>query len=96
MHGYARQLASQVGVAAIEVAFMAAASPRLSELLPQLPRPGDQSVVIQPHLVYPGEVLRDLRQQVTARASEIPQFRLILAGHLGPAPQLADLIVRAV
>jgi sirohydrochlorin cobaltochelatase len=89
---YARLLAERLGVRSHEVAFVAMARPGLPDALSGLRRFSASCVVVQPHLLYAGDVLRCVREQVHASTQGFPHLRIRLAAHLGPAPQLVDAV----
>jgi sirohydrochlorin cobaltochelatase len=74
----------------VEVCFMAAARPLLEEKLAEVARRGFGRVVVQPHLLFAGEVLDQLQAMVEVMRARNPQIEWVLAGRLGPDPLLAE------
>ncbi|MFM2092922.1 MAG: Sirohydrochlorin cobaltochelatase [Planctomycetota bacterium] len=78
--------------------FMAAHHPRLAESLQQLQANADRHpeirhLIIQPHLLFQGAVLRDIVTQVEAWQQRNPAWKVEIAGHLGATRQLAKMLV---
>jgi sirohydrochlorin cobaltochelatase len=88
---YARVLGTQLGVAT-EIAFVAIASPSLSASLVSLAEKPRRCVVVQPHLLFRGEVLSSIAKQVQAAVQAQPEIDWRMAAHLGPH----ELIVEAL
>lgn len=78
--------------------FMAAQHPRLGESLQQIEADADRHpeiryLIIQPHLLFQGAVLRDIVTQVDAWQQRNPAWKVAIAGHLGATRQLAKMLV---
>lgn len=71
-------------VADSKTCFLAMAKPSLAETLQEAGRLGFDDVVVQPHLLFAGELLVRARGEVERAASEFPSVRWWLAEHLGP------------
>jgi sirohydrochlorin ferrochelatase len=76
------------------------AHPAVRDVLPQLAAQGWQRVVIQPHLLFHGELYDQLRQEVQATAAESRQQEWIVTPYLAAGMNAADkagnLLVDAV
>ena len=75
------------------VGFYAMTQPSLPETLRLAIECPQEQIVVQPHLLFQGELLHEIRQQVEAYASECKRRkRWFLAPHLGPHEILAATI----
>jgi sirohydrochlorin cobaltochelatase len=97
MHQFARLLGERIPVRLVAIAFLAMAEPLVGQVLTQLgarnPRP--RRVVVQPHLLFHGDLVERLRSQVAATAANHPQTEWVLGSPLcddlgcgGPADEL--------
>jgi sirohydrochlorin cobaltochelatase len=91
-HRYARLLAGRVDLDEFSVAFMAVAEPGIGRLLASLEPVAGEWIVVQPHLLFQGDVLRELRERVVAWARRHGHHHWCVASHLGPCEQLAEVI----
>lgn len=73
--------------------FLAMAKPSLSETLAEVGRLAWDDVVVQPHLLFAGELLVRARNEVERAANEFPATRWWWADHLGPADAVARALV---
>jgi sirohydrochlorin cobaltochelatase len=89
-----RHMQSSVGNA--EVCFVAAARPTLEEGLRLAAEAGFPRVVVQPHLLFAGQVLDDVRAAVKLIEREAAGVEWIVAEHLGPAEELVRAILGRV
>jgi sirohydrochlorin cobaltochelatase len=92
MHRYARLLAGRAGIDGYDVAFMAVAEPGIGRLLESREPVASEWIVVQPHLLFQGDVLRELRERVVAWSKRHGHRNWCVAAHLGPCEQLADVI----
>jgi sirohydrochlorin ferrochelatase len=74
-----------------EHCFVAAAEPTLDDALWRAARSPYRRVVVQPHLLFHGEVLDSIAQQVDRVRDAAPHKEWLLAPHLGPHPVLAEV-----
>jgi len=85
--GAMRRLATlrqrRCGVPHLKVAFFAAAKPSVTELLGSLPASNYQRLFLQPHLLFPGELMEQLRGKREELQGKCPQQRYYLAEPLG-------------
>lgn len=91
MQAYTQEVANQLGVTGT-TAFVALAEPSVPEMLEILAATRPRRVVVQPHLLFAGEVLAAIRSHVTACAEQHPKTQWFLAEHLGPHPLLVQAI----
>ena len=101
--GAMRRLAARrqrrCGVPHLKVGFFAAAKPSVTELLGSLPASKYQRLFLQPHLLFPGELMEQLREKRQELQEKSPQQRYYLAEPLGvqlenglPETQSGDLV----
>jgi sirohydrochlorin cobaltochelatase len=87
----ARQRSLQSPDLDVTVAFLAMAQPALGELLPQVAAKGYRRVIVQPHLLFSGELADSVRQQVAdiARQHGEQEWMVtpLLADPLAPGPR---------
>lgn len=92
MHRFAAERAKEDGIAQVETAFIAMATPRYAEVLQAAATRGHARIVVQPHLLFQGQLLTDLRRVVAKLAERFTETEWIVAEHLGPDPRLAALV----
>ena len=85
MQEFARRRQQQEGGVTTEIAFLAMARPTLAEQLPRIAKRGYQRVIVQPHLLFEGDLASSLSRQVAAIAAEHPEQEWIVT------PLLADI-----
>ena len=78
----------------IKPAFLAMAEPLLDEVLANAATGGHRRIVIQPHLLFAGQLLTRLQSQVSTFASSHPRQQWLVAQHLGPSQLLAEAVAR--
>ncbi len=81
---------------AVEVAFVAMAVPPLEralEVAASMPR---SNIIVQPHLLFCGELLTRIEELVHAAGEKWPHRRWHLAPHLGVDPLLVEAVVDLV
>lgn len=86
MHRFASLRRDRMKGEQVEVAFIAMATPKVSDALHELAQQGWERVVVQPHLLFPGELLDNLTQLVAELRRQRPQTEWVLT-----APLAADL-----
>lgn len=74
-------------------AYLAMAKPTLREVLARAEAAEYARVVVQPHLLFSGELLVTARELVRASAERAPDREWLWANHLGPAAQVAVAVV---
>jgi sirohydrochlorin cobaltochelatase len=89
---FARQRLEMTPADRLEIAFVAMARPTLPESLDQVKRSASRRVVVQPHLLFEGDLLAAVQAQVQQAAAELPDKAWIVCRHLGPHPLLAQAI----
>lgn len=83
-------------VAELVTGFVYAQSPSVAEVLELLSRSRCQTVVVQPHLLFEGELIEQLRQQVAAVQAESPTQRWVVASVLGTDFALARTLAKLI
>jgi sirohydrochlorin cobaltochelatase len=86
MQEFARLRQQQEGGVATEVAFLAMARPSLAQQLPRIAARGYRRVIVQPHLLFQGELASSLGQQVAATAAEHPAQEWVVTRLLADEP----------
>lgn len=74
-------------------AYLAMAKPTLHEALARAEAAEYARIVVQPHLLFAGELLVTARELVKASAERTPDREWLWANHLGPAEQVATAVV---
>jgi sirohydrochlorin cobaltochelatase len=92
MRRFAARLAEKSGIRNYEVAFIAMAEPKYPCVLREVATKTFSRVVVQPHLLFEGELLAKLRADVCEIRRHYPQVSWRLAAHLGPADLLVDAL----
>lgn len=78
------------------VAFLAVAQPTLTEFLHSF-RPGHfKRVVIQPHLLFAGQLTGDIEEAAEEMRQKFPQVEWVVARHLGPSEELVAAILARI
>ncbi len=83
MHHFAELRACESPVGGVEVAFLAMAQPSVQDVLPQVAAQNWQRIVVQPHLLFHGDLYDALRLRVQAMSAQHWQQQWILAPYLG-------------
>lgn len=96
---FAALRAERSNVGHVETCFAAVAKPSLEEMLPVVAAAGFRRIVVQPHLLFRGRLLEDVRnavEQIRTRETASEGWRpteWIVTGSLGPEPELAEAVV---
>jgi sirohydrochlorin ferrochelatase len=77
---------------AVLPAFMAVAWPGFEEVLELVARSRPERLLIVPYLLFTGQLMKRLEEQVAAFSSSYPWIKTALAAHLGPVDQVLDVI----
>ncbi|MCE9547310.1 MAG: sirohydrochlorin chelatase [Planctomycetia bacterium] len=94
MHRFAGLRCQRTPVGRLEVGFMAMQKPSLEDVLERASgATGMRRIVVQPHLLFQGELLQEIREAVLCAASTNPSRQWIVVPHLGPGWPLARAIV---
>ena len=79
-----------------DVGFVAMAEPPLQQCLDELSRSHLRQIVVQPHLLFAGQLLSKIDELVAAMSAKHPKKEWIVTRHLGPHALLEDAIVDLV
>lgn len=93
LRAFAARRAGESPVARAEICFLALAEPSLEAVIPQLAAEGFRRIVVQPHLLFHGELADRVAERIRAAALHFPSAEWIVAGHLGVDPLLVDAVV---
>lgn len=83
-------------VGGLKIAYTALAEPLVEAALPQVAAGPFRRIVVQPHLLFTGELLHRLRRQVDAAAATTPAQQWFVTDHLGPHPWVVDALVERI
>lgn len=85
-----RQRATPVGH--VRTAYLAMAEPRLEQVLPQIAALRLRRVVVQPHLLFHGELVTLVSERVAAFAKQWPGQDWRVCTHLGPSEHVMEIL----
>jgi sirohydrochlorin ferrochelatase len=74
----------------VEVAFLAMARPLLAHVLPQIARQGYDRIIVQPHLLFYGDLFDSVERQVADAASNCPNIQWIVTKPLADEPGIVS------
>jgi len=97
MHRFAALRSESTPAARVEACFVAKAQPSLEVALASAAQSRFHRIVVQPHLLFTGQVLEEVRRAVSAAASnkDSQKRQWIVTQHLGPSPLVAKAIAEA-
>jgi len=88
-------VAGQRSAAIFTTAFYAMASPKLPDVLRHVAANDSiRTIVVQPHLLFEGNLYQSIVGQVNEIEREFPAKQFIVSAYLGPEEEVADAIVR--
>jgi sirohydrochlorin ferrochelatase len=96
MHRFAAMRQQRTAVAEARVAFLAMARPSLVDALEEAAKLPPRRIVVQPHLLFHGDLLTQLQQSVVEMANRRPDKQWLVTPHLGPAQEVADTVASRV
>ncbi len=79
-----------------QTGFFAGGSPKVDDLLDQAADSTCETIVVQPHLLFEGELMDQLRARILDRQSRDPDRGWFLARCLGADPMLAHVFVSLI
>jgi sirohydrochlorin cobaltochelatase len=88
--------AERTPVARAETCFVAIAKPSLPETLAWAADTSFRRIVVQPHVLFTGEVLAEVEKAVAALSAQQPDRQWIATSHLGPSPLVAEALLDLV
>lgn len=83
MARYAKLLGQRLDVHDVQVSFLAMSEPRLSEVLAEAARSECDAIVVQPHLLFHGELLGAVQQLVQDWSARVASKQWLITRHLG-------------
>lgn len=92
MHRFVQSRLKLTPVGRAETCFLAMASPSFEQALAKIATGGINRIVVQPHLLFNGELLRRMRDDVADAAKKYCHSQWIVARQLGASPPLIDAI----
>jgi len=98
MHRFAALRGESTPVARVEVCFVAKAQPGLESALAGAAQSRFHRIIVQPHLLFTGQVLEEVRHAASAAAAssrDALKRQWIVTQHLGPSPLVARAIAEA-
>lgn len=81
-------------VAGVGTCFLAMAEPSLDSALERIGSSQWKNIIVQPHLLFSGQLLSRLNDRIKWAASQWPGKQWLVTRHLGPDPLLVDCIVQ--
>jgi sirohydrochlorin ferrochelatase len=96
LHRFVELRVVQTPVAHVLTCFLAVARPSLDEAIEQMAAAEAAQIVVQPHLLYQGDLLERLRDTVAAAQRHHPAKRWSLAAHLGPDVLLIEAVLARI
>jgi sirohydrochlorin cobaltochelatase len=96
MHQFAALLGERAGIQSVRVAFLAMARPSVAEAMAEIDENVISRVILQPHLLFQGELVERLRRQVDQIATQRPGQEWIVTGLLAESELLAAATVELI
>lgn len=93
MQSFAERRLRHTPVGQVRVAYLAMAEPRLAETLEEVAQLRFHRIVVQPHLLFHGELLETVAAQVSQTAERWPGQQWFVTRQLGPADLLAEAVL---
>ncbi len=88
-----RLLADGRGLGTVEPGFVSVAAPSITATLERLRLLGAGTAVLAPFFLFPGVLLNRIYAEAASWAQDHPEVEVRGAGHLGPDPRLAHLVL---
>ncbi len=96
MHEFVELRRQITPVAHAATCFLALAEPSLADALAEIAGCKVKRIVVQPHLLFQGDLLDSLRRSISEACRQWPQRQWLLTDQLGPHPLLADAVVARI
>ncbi len=98
MHRFAELRGRRAPVGEVKTCFVAMQRPSLAEALAEACGAGFERIVVQPHLLFQGELLAEIQTGVQAvsadaQTADDPRIDWVVTAPLGPEPELAAAIL---
>lgn len=89
-----RLLGDGRGLGIVEAGFVSVATPGVAQTLERLRLLGAATAVVAPYFLFSGVLVNRIYAEAAAWAQEHPEVQVRGAGHLGPDPRLAGLVLQ--
>lgn len=96
MARFARIRAAEEALGKVEVCFAAMAAPSLEQALADVEATAFRRIVVQPHLLFDGQLLDGVRKRIDRARADCPWKSWVLTEHLGPHELLAIALEQLV
>lgn len=93
MRDLTRRVASRRTLSWVETGFFAGGIPKVDELFDRAARSGCETIIVQPHLLFEGELMDQLRSKLLDRMGRHAPQRWLMARALGADPGLARVFL---
>lgn len=93
MRQFVERRLSLTPVAQVRIAYLSMAEPTLPQALAEVAELRYQRVIVQPHLLFHGELLTTVETEVARMAERWPHQQWLVAPHCGVAELLAEAIL---
>lgn len=91
-----RRAAARPSDGDVELAYTALAEPRLEAVLERAAASPYRRIVVQPHLLFHGELVERVARLTADAASRFPEKQWLVAAHLGPHERVVAAVVRRI
>jgi sirohydrochlorin cobaltochelatase len=92
MHEFVELRRQMTPVAHAATCFLAMAKPTLDEALTEIAGQTVERIVVQPHLLFQGDLLDGLRSRINEAGRQWPDHQWVVADQLGPHSLLAEAV----
>ena len=92
MFRFAELRAEQEPVGRVETCFFAMAEPSFADILSRTATFDVRRVVVQPHLLFHGQLLAEIQRQVASMAAAHGDRQWLVSRHLGPHPAIPRIV----
>ncbi len=93
MQAFVQLRQMQEPAVSFRTAFLAVAEPRLADAVAELQRLPFEEVIVQPHLLFDGALLKSLQQRIREVDGQQSSQRWLMTPHLGPAAEVAQSVI---
>jgi sirohydrochlorin ferrochelatase len=90
---FSRLRQRRCGLSDVRTAFYAMAQPNLGDSLQRLQTKAFRRIVVQPHLLFSGQILDQIVALVLDAKEKASRQEWVICNHLGPSPEIADVLV---
>lgn len=96
MRAFSKERAALTDFARVETCFLAMAEPSLEESIEQLGASGFARIVVQPHLLFHGELMQRLALTTEEASIHSPSTEWVIADYLGPHILIVDAVEQGI